>query len=288
MKIAKSSPIVLDVITLFPEMFSALTEQGVVRRAFDLGLVDLTLTNPREFASNAYKTVDDRPYGGGPGMVMMAPPLAAAIRSARARHMGLGYVPYVVYMSPQGAKLTQTWVGIQLEAMHVFNIDTDTNSISQINRAIEQALPRSLIVLCGRYEAIDERLFEVGLIDEELSIGDVVLSGGELAAMVMLDALLRCVPEVLNDQQSAAQDSFSEQLDGLLDCAHYTRPEVFENFSVPEVLLSGNHAKIAIFRRQIALKNTWKKRPDLIIRAREQGFLSVDDEKYLQQLVGNV
>lgn len=288
MKIAKSSPIVLDVITLFPEMFSALTEQGVVRRAFDLGLVDLTLTNPREFASNAYKTVDDRPYGGGPGMVMMAPPLAAAIRSARARHMGLGYVPYVVYMSPQGAKLTQTWVGIQLEAMHVFNIDTDTNSISQINRAIEQALPRSLIVLCGRYEAIDERLFEVGLIDEELSIGDVVLSGGELAAMVMLDALLRCVPEVLNDQQSAAQDSFSEQLDGLLDCAHYTRPEVFENFSVPEVLLSGNHARIAIFRRQMALKNTWKKRPDLIIRAREQGFLSVDDEKYLQQLVGNV
>ena len=288
MKIAKSSPIVLDVITLFPEMFSALTEQGVVRRAFDLGLVDLTLTNPREFASNAYKTVDDRPYGGGPGMVMMAPPLAAAIRSARARHMGLGYVPYVVYMSPQGAKLTQTWVGIQLEAMHVFNIDTDTNSISQINRAIEQALPRSLIVLCGRYEAIDERLFEVGLIDEELSIGDVVLSGGELAAMVMLDALLRCVPEVLNDPQSAAQDSFSEQLDGLLDCAHYTRPEVFENFSVPEVLLSGNHAKIAIFRRQMALKNTWKKRPDLIIRAREQGFLSVDDEKYLQQLVGNV
>jgi tRNA (guanine37-N1)-methyltransferase len=288
MKIAKSSPIVLDVITLFPEMFSALTEQGVVRRAFDLGLVDLTLTNPREFASNAYKTVDDRPYGGGPGMVMMAPPLAAAIRSARARHMGLGYVPYVVYMSPQGAKLTQTWVGIQLEAMHVFNIDTDTNSISQINRAIEQALPRSLIVLCGRYEAIDERLFEVGLIDEELSIGDVVLSGGELAAMVMLDALLRCVPEVLNDQQSAAQDSFSEQLDGLLDCAHYTRPEVFENFSVPEVLLSGNHAKIATFRRQMALKNTWKKRPDLIIRAREQGFLSVDDEKYLQQLVGNV
>ena len=288
MKIAKSSPIVLDVITLFPEMFSALTEQGVVRRAFDLGLVDLTLTNPREFASNAYKTVDDRPYGGGPGMVMMAPPLAAAIRSARARHMGLGYVPYVVYMSPQGAKLTQTWVGIQLEAMHVFNIDTDTNSISQINRAIEQALPRSLIVLCGRYEAIDERLFEVGLIDEELSIGDVVLSGGELAAMVMLDALLRCVPEVLNDQQSAAQDSFSEQLDGLLDCTHYTRPEVFENFSVPEVLLSGNHAKIAIFRRQMALKNTWKKRPDLIIRAREQGFLSVDDEKYLQQLVGNV
>ena len=279
MKSAMSLPIVFDVITLFPEMFSALTEQGVVRRAFELGLVDLKLTNPREFASNAYKTVDDRPYGGGPGMVMMAPPLAAAIRSARTRHIGLGYTPYVVYMSPQGRALNQTWITEQLTAMHISNLKT--------NPTVQDA-PRSLIVLCGRYEAIDERLFDAGLIDQELSIGDVVLSGGELAAMIMLDALLRCVPEVLNDQQSVAQDSFSEELSGLLDCAHYTRPEVFENFSVPEVLLSGNHAKIAAFRRQIALKNTWNKRPDLIIQARERGFLSVDDEKYLQQLTGNV
>ena len=278
MKSAMSLPIVFDVITLFPEMFSALTEQGVVRRAFELGLVDLKLTNPREFASNAYKTVDDRPYGGGPGMVMMAPPLAAAIRSARTRHIGLGYTPYVVYMSPQGRALNQTWITEQLTAMHISNLKT--------NPTVQDA-PRSLIVLCGRYEAIDERLFDAGLIDQELSIGDVVLSGGELAAMAMLDALLRCVPEVLNDQQSAAQDSFSEELSGLLDCAHYTRPEVFENFSVPEVLLSGNHAKIAGFRRQIALKNTWNKRPDLIIQARERGFLSVEDEKYLQQLTGN-
>lgn len=279
MKSAMSLPIVFDVITLFPEMFSALTEQGVVRRAFELGLVDLKLTNPREFASNAYKTVDDRPYGGGPGMVMMAPPLAAAIRSARTRHIGLGYTPYVVYMSPQGRALNQTWITEQLTAMHISNLKT--------NPTVQDA-PRSLIVLCGRYEAIDERLFDAGLIDQELSIGDVVLSGGELAAMIMLDALLRCVPEVLNDQQSVAQDSFSEELSGLLDCAHYTRPEVFENFSVPEVLLSGNHAKIAAFRRQIALKNTWNKRPDLIIQARERGFLSVEDEKYLQQLTGNV
>ena len=279
MKSEMSLPIVLDVITLFPEMFSALIEQGVVRRAFELGLVDLKLTNPREFASNAYKTVDDRPYGGGPGMVMMAPPLAAAIRSARTRHIGLGYAPYVVYMSPQGRALNQTWITEQLTAMHISNLKT--------NPTVQDA-PRSLIVLCGRYEAIDERLFDAGLIDQELSIGDVVLSGGELAAMIMLDALLRCVPEVLNDQQSVAQDSFSEELSGLLDCAHYTRPEVFENFSVPEVLLSGNHAKIAGFRRQIALKNTWNKRPDLIIQARERGFLSVDDEKYLQQLTGNV
>ena len=149
-------------------------------------------------------------------------------------------------------------------------------------------LPRSLIVLCGRYEAIDERLFDAGLIDAELSIGDVVLSGGELAAMVMFDALLRCVPDVLNDQLSAAQDSFSDELNGLLDCAHYTRPEVFEDFAVPEVLLSGNHAKIAVFRRQMALKNTWYKRPDLIVRARAQGFLSAADEKYLQQLTHEV
>ena len=145
-----------------------------------------------------------------------------------------------------------------------------------------------MIVLCGRYEAIDERLFDAGLIDAELSIGDVVLSGGELAAMVMFDALLRCVPDVLNDQLSAAQDSFSDELNGLLDCAHYTRPEVFEDFAVPEVLLSGNHAKIAVFRRQMALKNTWYKRPDLIVRARAQGFLSAADEKYLQQLTHEV
>lgn len=275
-----SKPILLDVITLFPEMFSVLTEQGVVRRAFELGLVDLTLTNPREFASNAYKNVDDRPYGGGPGMVMMAPPLASAIRAARERQMALGYTPYVVYMSPQGVVLTQTWVATQLQAMHV--------SMNIAASAEFDKLPRSLIVLCGRYEAIDERLFDAGLIDAELSIGDVVLSGGELAAMVMFDALLRCVPDVLNDQLSAAQDSFSDELNGLLDCAHYTRPEVFEGFAVPEVLLSGNHAKIAAFRRQMALKNTWYKRPDLIVRARAQGFLSAADEKYLQQLTHEV
>lgn len=251
-----------------------------MRRAFELGLVDLTLTNPREFASNAYKNVDDRPYGGGPGMVMMAPPLASAIRAARERQMALGYTPYVVYMSPQGVVLTQTWVATQLQAMHV--------SMNIAASAEFDKLPRSLIVLCGRYEAIDERLFDAGLIDAELSIGDVVLSGGELAAMVMFDALLRCVPDVLNDQLSAAQDSFSDELNGLLDCAHYTRPEVFEGFAVPEVLLSGNHAKIAVFRRQMALKNTWYKRPDLIVRARAQGFLSAADEKYLQQLTHEV
>ena len=272
-------PLLLDVITLFPEMFKALTEQGVVRRAFELGLVDLNLVNPREYAANAYKTVDDRPYGGGPGMVMMGPPLVQAIRSAKARHLTQGCEPYVIYMSPQGEKLTQTWVIEQLQQMHI-SVD-DSLSVT------ENTQRRSLIILCGRYEAIDERLFELGLIDLELSVGDVVLSGGELAAMVMLDALLRCIPDVLNDQLSAVQDSFSVGLDGLLDSPHYTRPEIFEHLAVPEVLLSGNHAKIAVFRRQMALKNTFQKRPDLIVLAREKGFLSVSDEKYVQSLVGS-
>ncbi len=271
------SPILLDVITLFPEMFSALTEQGVVRRAFEMGLVQLNLVNPRDFASNAYKTVDDRPYGGGPGMVMMAPPIAAAIRAAQARHNEQGCAPYVVYMSPQGVALNQTWITQQLALMQGDTLNTVTADATS-------SKPRSLIVLCGRYEAIDERLFKLGLIDLELSVGDVVLSGGELAAMMMFDALLRCLPDVLNDQLSAVQDSFSEGLDGLLDCPHYTRPENFENFTVPEVLLSGNHAKIAVFRRQMALKNTLAKRPDLIVLARSKGLLNAADEKYLQQL----
>lgn len=265
-------PIAIDVITLFPEMFQTLVAQGVVRRAFESGRVRFNLINPREFASNAYKTVDDRPYGGGPGMVMMAPPLAQAIRSAKARQAEQGFVPYVIFMSPQGETLTQAWIHQQLDL-----IQTKTESNDDIR-------PRGLIILCGRYEAIDERLFDLGLIDAELSIGDVVLSGGELAAMVMLDALLRCVPGVLNDDLSAVQDSFSEALDGLLDCPHYTRPEIFENIAVPSVLLSGDHAKITSFRRQQALQQTWRKRPDLINQARARGLLKAGDEAFLAQL----
>lgn len=270
---SNDSMIAIDVITLFPEMFAALTEQGVVRRAFESGIVDFKLINPREFATNAYKTVDDRPYGGGPGMVMMAPPLAQAIRTARERHTALGFEPYVVFMSPQGEKLTQTWVQQQLRLIHAAD-DALAHNVRS----------RSLVILCGRYEAIDERLFDLGLIDAELSAGDVVLSGGELAAMVMIDALLRCIPGVLNDGLSAVQDSFSEGLDGLLDCPHYTRPEVFENFAVPSVLLSGDHAKITLFRRQQALRQTWRKRSDLIEQARQRGLLDEKDEKFLAQL----
>lgn len=270
---SNDSIIAVDVITLFPEMFNALTEQGVVRRAFESGVVDFKLINPREFATNAYKTVDDRPYGGGPGMVMMAPPLAQAIRSARARQMALGFEPYVVFMSPQGEKLTQTWIQKQLDV------------IRQVGKNGENLRFRGLVILCGRYEAIDERLFELGLIDAELSVGDVVLSGGELAAMVMLDALLRFIPGVLNDDLSAVQDSFSDALDGLLDCPHYTRPEIFENIAVPPVLLSGDHAKICSFRREQALHQTLHKRPDLIERARLRGLLDAKDEKFLAQLL---
>lgn len=267
------SPIAIDVITLFPEMFQTLVAQGVVRRAFESGQVKLNFINPRDFATNAYKTVDDRPYGGGPGMVMMAPPLAQAIRSAKARQIEQGFAPYVIFMSPQGETLTQAWISQQLELIQP---KAESNG---------EVLPRGLVILCGRYEAIDERLFELGLIDAELSVGDVVLSGGELAAMVMLDALLRCVPGVLNDDLSAVQDSFSQALDGLLDCSHYTRPENFENIAVPSVLLSGDHAKIASFRRQQALRQTWRKRPDLIDRARAQGLLKAGDEAFLAQLV---
>ena len=272
------SPIAIDVITLFPEMFQALVAQGVVRRAFDSGKVDFNLINPREFASNAYKTVDDRPYGGGPGMVMMAPPLAQAIRAARARQIERGFLPFVVFMSPQGEKLTQAWIHQQLALIQPKTGHYPDESETSV-------VPRGLIVLCGRYEAIDERLFDLGLIDAELSVGDVVLSGGELAAMVMLDALLRCVPGVLNDDLSAIQDSFSDALSGLLDCQHYTRPEIFENIAVPSVLLSGDHAKITSYRRQQALHQTWRKRPDLIDRARERGLLSVEDEAFLAYLL---
>ena len=278
--------IAIDVITLFPEMFRALTDQGVVRRAFDLDKVDFHLSNPREFANNAHKTVDDRPYGGGPGMVMMAPTLTAAIRSAKSRQEQLGYEPYVVYMSPQGAHLTQIGVNQQLaKLLPKMDVDAaDVVNLTYVANQNDAEKPRGLVILCGRYEAIDERLFELGLIDAELSVGDVVLSGGELAAMVLLDALLRCLPGVLNDDLSAVQDSFSEQLDGLLDCSHYTRPEIFENLAVPQVLLSGDHAKIAVFRRKQQLSNTQYKRPDLIQQARERGLLTAKDEEFLAQL----
>jgi tRNA (guanine37-N1)-methyltransferase len=225
-----------DVITLFPQMFDAVTENGITGRAREKGLYRLELWNPRDFASNSYRTVDDRPYGGGPGMVMMAEPLEKAITAARKRQQDAGIAePRAVYLSPQGRLLDHRMV-------------------------MALASGGGLVLLAGRYEGVDERLLR-RLSGEEVSIGDYVLSGGELAAMVLMDCIVRQMPGVLGDAESAAQDSF---VNGLLDCPHYTRPEVYEGEAVPQVLLSGNHAEIARWRLKQALGRTWRRRPDLL------------------------
>lgn len=229
-----------DVVTLFPAMFDALTGYGVTQRARDRGLYELVLWNPRDFAAGAYRSVDDRPYGGGPGMVMMAEPLARAIRAGRQRQAGCGVrSSRTVYLSPQGRPLDQAAVE-RLEALD------------------------GLVLLAGRYEGVDQRLINRE-IDEEVSIGDYVLSGGELPAMVLIDAIVRRLPGALGDEESARQDSFVE---GLLDCPHYTRPEVYEGCAVPAVLLSGNHALIRRWRLKQALGRTWRRRPELLQRLR--------------------
>jgi tRNA (guanine37-N1)-methyltransferase len=221
-----------DVITLFPEMFSAITGFGITRRALELGLWRLACWNPRDWTTDVHRTVDDRPYGGGPGMVMLAEPLAQAIAAAK---VGAGGTAKVIYLSPQGAPLTQ-------------------------RRVMELVDSEGAILLCGRYEGIDERLI-ARHVDEELSLGDFVLSGGEIAAMALMDACIRQLPGALHDASSAANDSFA---DGLLDCPHYTRPEIYAGLEVPEVLLSGNHEKIRRWRLQQALGRTWQRRPDLL------------------------
>lgn len=242
-----------DVITLFPEMFVALTQSGVTRRAFEQQKCALNYWNPRDFTVDRHRTVDDRPYGGGPGMVMMVKPLQEAIAAAKKRQAELGIdAPKVVYLSPQGQPLTHAKVA-------------------------ELGGLKGLILLCGRYEAVDQRLIDAQ-VDEEISLGDFVLSGGELAAMAVMDAVIRLVPGVLHDEASAVQDSF---VNGLLDCPHYTRPEVHEEQAVPEVLLGGNHAAIEQWRRQQSLRATIFKRPDLIASARKAGLLSSADEKFL-------
>lgn len=230
------------VITLFPDMFAAITEFGVSGRAVKQGLISLRCWNPRMFTEDRHSTVDDRPYGGGPGMVMMVQPLRDAILAAK---IWAGTEARVIYLSPQGRTLDQAGVASLVSA------DAETGS---------KAKNRNLILVAGRYEGIDERLLQT-VIDEEWSIGDYVLSGGELPAMVLIDAITRLLPGALNHAQSAEQDSFTE---GLLDCPHYTRPEVFEGLRVPDVLLSGNHAEIRRWRLQQALGRTWLKRPDLL------------------------
>ena len=245
-----------DVVTLFPEMFAALTQSGVTRRAFEQGKCGLSLWNPRDFTTDNHRTVDDRPYGGGPGMVMMARPLEATINAAKQRQTDLGLAaPCVVFMSPQGRALTHERV-TQLKA------------------------EPGLVILCGRYEAVDQRLLD-RCVDEEISVGDFVLSGGELPAMALMDAVIRLLPGVLNTEASAIEDSF---VNGLLDSPHYTRPETYEGMAVPPVLMGGNHAEIVKWRRQRMLEATATKRPDLLVSARAAGLLSKTDEKFLASL----
>lgn len=244
-----------DVITLFPEMFRALTDWGITSRAAKQQRYGLRTWNPRDFTVDNYRTIDDRPYGGGPGMVMLAKPLEDAIDAAVAAQSEAGAAPsHVVLMSPQGAPLTHA-------------------------KVVELARRPSLVLLCGRYEAIDQRLID-RRVDEEISLGDFVLSGGELPAMALIDAVVRLLPGVLGDAQSAVQDSF---VNGLLDCPHYTRPEEYQGVRVPDILLGGHHAEIEKWRRQQALANTARKRPDLIEAARKQGLLSRSDEAYLSE-----
>ena len=241
------------IISIFPEMFQALTDQGVCGRAVSKGLVHVECWNPRDFTTDRHQTVDDRPYGGGPGMVMKTEPLKLAIEAAKAK---LGTDSKVIYLSPQGQQLTQG--GAEKLASD----------------------DRNLIFLAGRYEGVDERLIQA-MVDEEWSIGDYVLSGGELAAMVMMDSIIRLVPGVLGHDMSAVEDSF---VDGLLDCPHYTRPEVYEGERVPDVLLSGDHAKIKNWRLKQAPGRTWQRRPDLLAERQ----LSESEQALLQEFKRDV
>ena len=242
----------LGVVTLFPEMFRAVTDFGVTGRAVSKGLLEMQTWNPRDFAHDKHKTVDDRPYGGGPGMLMMVQPLRDAIHAAKA---AAGKEAKVIYLSPQGRKLTQQ--GVE-----------------------ELAKSSSLVLVCGRYEGVDERIIQTE-VDEEWSIGDYVLSGGELPAMTLIDSVSRLVPGVLGKKASAEQDSFS---DGLLDCPHYTRPESMDGLGVPAVLLSGNHEHIRRWRLQQSLGRTLLRRPELL----ENLALTGEQEQLLAEFVDDI
>jgi len=244
-----------DCVTIFPEMFAAVTQSGITRRALEEGRWVWQGWNPRDFADNTWRRVDDRPFGGGPGMVMQPGPLDKAIQAARLQQREAGLAKSrVIYLSPQGAPLTH-------------------ERVMQLATGDE-----GLILLCGRYEGIDERLIE-RCVDEEISIGDFVLSGGELPAMVLIDAVVRQLPGVLGDAASAVEDSF---VGGLLDCPHYTRPEVYEGEAVPEVLMSGDHKKIRRWRLKQSLARTRKRRPDLLARR----VLSAEETQLLTEVSG--
>ena len=245
-----------DIVSLFPEFVAQIAAHGVVGRAGERGLLSLHGWNPRDYAEGNYRRVDDRPFGGGPGMVMLIEPLRAALQAARAADPSPAKV---IYLSPQGPRLGQAKVR-------------------------QLASDARLILLCGRYEGVDERLLAAE-VDEEISIGDYVLSGGELAAAVLVDAVARLLDGALNDADSALQDSFEG--DGLLDCPHYTRPEDWQGKIVPDVLMSGNHAHIERWRRDQRLQLTWQHRPELVENARDAGQLTAKDEAFLAKLAVN-
>jgi tRNA (guanine37-N1)-methyltransferase len=244
-----------DVVTLFPELFAPLLTSGITRRAYESGLVDVHLTNPRDHAEGNYRRVDDRPFGGGPGMVMMAEPLSQCLKSIQAQRAET--VPVILF-SPAGKPL---------------NHDT----------VARLASGPGAVLVCGRYEGIDQRFIDEH-VTEQISLGDFVLSGGEIAAMALLDAVARLQPGVLNTAESHLQDSFNPELDGLLDCPHFTRPERWEGRGVPEVLLSGHHVNIDHWRREQRLSITAQQRPELIAQARAAGRLTKVDEKFLAQM----
>ncbi len=247
----------VDIITLFPELFVPFVQAGVTRRAYESGQLDVKTWNPRDYAEGNYKRVDDRPFGGGPGMLMLAQPLAACLAAVRAESGLDRQQAPLVYFSPVGEVLNQ----------------------SLVQRSGQTA---GVVLLCGRYEGIDQRFIDAH-VDAHISLGDFVLSGGEIAAMAWLDALARLQPGVLHDEQSHLQDSFTPALSGLLDCPHFTRPEVWQDQAVPEALLSGHHAQIAAWRRQQSLKLSAQYRPDLLEKARQSGLLSRADEQLLAE-----
>ena len=251
------APLRFDVLTLFPELFAPFVEAGITRRAYASGQIVLKLWNPRDYAEGNYRRVDDRPFGGGPGMVMLAEPLARCLAAVQADRADNDPGPVVLF-SPIGQPLNHA--------------------------AVEHwSAGAGAILICGRYEGIDQRFIEAH-VTHQISLGDFVLSGGEIAALALLDAVARLQPGVLGDEGSHQLDSFNPQLDGLLDCPHYTRPEVWEGRSVPGALLSGHHAHIELWRRAQRLRLTAQHRPDLIAAARAAGRLSAQDQRVLDDL----
>lgn len=251
-----------DVITLFPELFAPFLTNGVTRRAYESGLVNVKLWNPRDFADGNYRRVDDRPYGGGPGMVMMPEPLALCVKSIRADRLDRDAASApVVLFSPLGEALTHA--GVE-----------------------EWSAGNGAVLICGRYEGLDQRFIDT-YVDRQISLGDFVLSGGEIAAMALLDAVARLQPGVLNDAGSHQMDSFNPALDGLLDCPHYTRPDEWQGKTVPGVLMSGNHAHVERWRRERRLLLTQRLRPDLLQKVRLAGHLSSADEAFLIDFPGD-